>query len=146
MMLYGIERSGNFAFVFCASKLRGWTDMGFSKLVSQFAVCLTLSRGEGCFMHYMSCTAHTDTHLLWAADGQGLSQTNKRKWNCSGISFPVSCDVCRAGVMARECTSRAWTVPEHYVQMPPGGSASALESQQDFNQPQQSNRALCKLS
>lgn len=61
MMPYVIECSGNFAFVFCASKLRDLTDMGFSKLVS-------LSHGEGCFMYYMSWTAHTETHLLWAAD------------------------------------------------------------------------------
>lgn len=52
--------------------------MGFSKLVSQFSVHLNLSRGEGCFMYYMSWAAHTETHLLWAAD-EAMAFSDKKE-------------------------------------------------------------------
>jgi len=66
MMPSGTESKGNFAFGFCASKLRDGTDTD-SLSSYLFAVCLTLSRGEGCVVCCVSWIAHIAKHLLCAA-------------------------------------------------------------------------------
>lgn len=146
MMPSGIESSGNFVFVFCASKLRDRTDMGFSELVSQFAVCLTLSCGEGCrVLRVLDCPYSETFAVCCSWDNGFLRQT---KENETGVKSLFLSPVLLEGEMALEYISRVWSVPELHVYMPPGDSANAGEESQQkfFNQPQQSNRALCKMS
>lgn len=146
MMPSGIESSGNFAFVFCASKLRGRTGTELSESVSQLADCLTVSWWKMCCVLRVLDCPHSETFATCCSWDDGFFR--QKRENEIGVKCLFPPPVMLAGVMALGYISGAWSIPELHVYVPPGGSANAgEESQQDFyNQPQQSNTAFCKMS